>query len=105
MKSEIVPSCFFHMFTHKTCPSGKNMYKIYNSGSREVFSLKNRNRYLNIKGVTLDRGQLEAYMEKLAVNYETTRNSEIETYPINRLNDVRILHMISGRQMEVRVMQ
>ena len=75
------------MFTHKNRSSGKNMYKLYNFGSREVFSLKNRNRYFNIKGVTLDKGQLQTYMEKIAVNYETARNSSLETYPINRLND------------------
>ena len=46
-----------------------------------------KNRYLNIKGMSLSKEQLQDYMEKIAVNYEVSRNSNIETYPINRLND------------------
>ena len=46
-----------------------------------------KNRYLNIKGVTLDKDQLQTYMEKIAVNYEITGNSNVETYPISRLMD------------------
>ena len=72
---------------HKYLYNGKNMYKLYNFTNREVLILKNKNRYLNIKGVTLDKEQLENYMEKIAVNYEITRDSSLETYPINRLND------------------
>ena len=49
--------------------------------------MKNRNRYLNIKGVTLDKEQLENYMEKIAANYEISRDCSLETYPVNRLND------------------
>ena len=58
--------------------TGKNMYKLYNFTNREVLILKNKNRYLNIKGVTLDKEQLENYMEKIAVNYEITRDSSLE---------------------------
>lgn len=50
-------------------------------------SLKEKNRYLNIKGITLDKEQLQTYMEKMAANYEVIRNSAIGTYPINRLNE------------------
>ena len=49
--------------------------------------MKNKNRYLNIKGITLDKEQLQAYMEKVAANHETTETSDIGTYPINRLNN------------------
>ena len=45
------------------------------------------NRYLNIKGMSLNKEQLQSLMEKMAVNYEISRNSSIETYPINRLNN------------------
>lgn len=44
-------------------------------------------KYLNLKGITLDKEQLQNYMEKIAINYEITKNSNIETYPINRLLD------------------
>ena len=46
-----------------------------------------KKRYLNIKGAALDKEQLQMYMEKMAVNNETLRTSNIETYPIDRLND------------------
>ena len=45
------------------------------------------NRYLNIKGMSLNKEQLQSLMEKMAVNYEISRESNIETYPINRLNN------------------
>ena len=44
-------------------------------------------KYLNLKGVTLDKEQLQNYMEKIAVNYEIDMKSDVETYPINRLMD------------------
>lgn len=44
-------------------------------------------KYLNLKGITLDKEQLQNYMEKIAINYEITKNSNMETYPINRLLD------------------
>ena len=43
------------------------MYKIYKFANREVFILKN-NRYLNIKGMSLNKEQLQSLMEKMAVN-------------------------------------
>ncbi len=48
---------------------------------------KEKNRYLNIKGVTLDKEQLQAYMEKIAANYEVARVSNKGTYPVYRLNE------------------
>ena len=49
--------------------------------------MKNKNRYLNIKGVSLDKEQLQNYMEKIAVDYEVSISSSPETYPIGRLED------------------
>ena len=49
--------------------------------------MKEKNRYLTIKGVTLDKEQLQTYMEKMAANYEITRMSSKGTYPIYRLNE------------------
>jgi len=49
--------------------------------------LKEKNRYLNIKGISLDNEQLQIYMEKIAANYEVARNSTTGTYPIYRLNE------------------
>jgi len=45
------------------------------------------NKFLNIKGTVLDREQLQAYMEKSAMNSEITNESSKTTYPIYRLND------------------
>ena len=50
-------------------------------------SLKEKNRYLNIKGVTLDKEQLQAYMQKIATNYEVDKYSSIGTYPKYRVNE------------------
>ncbi len=49
--------------------------------------LKEKNRYLNIKGIMLDREQIQSYMEKIASNYEIARNSTIGTYPMYRINE------------------
>ena len=37
---------------------------------------------LNIKGITLDKAQLENYMEKMASDHILQNNSSKETYPI-----------------------
>ena len=52
------------------------MYKIYKFANREVFILKN-NRYLNIKGMSLNKEQLQSLIEIMAVNYVISRNSSI----------------------------
>ena len=63
------------------------MVKIWiNLPIERVFILKCY-KYLNLKGVTLDKEQLQNYMEKIAVNYEIDMKSDVETYPINRLMD------------------
>ena len=47
----------------------------------------NKNNFLNIKGAVLDKGQLQNFMEKTAINYEVTNKCNKNTYPITRLND------------------
>lgn len=50
-------------------------------------SLKEKNRYLNIKGINLDKEQLQIYMQKLATNYEIDKYSSLGTNPKHRTNE------------------
>jgi len=47
----------------------------------------NKNKFISIKGFILNKEQIQEYMRKLAVEYETKEKSSITTYPIPRLND------------------
>ena len=38
---------------------------------------------LNINGIALDKQKLEEYIEKFASDNSVTKNSDIQTYPIN----------------------
>jgi len=49
--------------------------------------LKSKNRYFNIKGIPLNKEQMQSYMEKIAADYEVIKSSDIGTCPVNRLND------------------
>ena len=44
-------------------------------------------RNLNIKGMVLEKGQLESYMEKLASDHTLQNDSDKDTYPIPRLKE------------------
>ncbi len=44
-------------------------------------------RELNIKGMILDKQQLERYLEKIASNHNITQNSNKNTFPINALKE------------------
>jgi len=44
-------------------------------------------KFLNIKGLLLDNIQLEKYIEKIAMDYEVQRESQIDTFPLDRLKD------------------
>ena len=43
------------------------------------------NKILNVKGVVLDKEQLQNYMEKIALNYNIKNESNLNTYPIPRM--------------------
>ena len=45
-----------------------------------------KKKFLNIKGVLLDRLQLESYMENIASEHNLQKKSEKKTYPIYRLD-------------------
>ena len=45
------------------------------------------NKFLNIKGAVLDNENLKKFMEKTAINYEVNKYSNINTYPIDRINE------------------
>ena len=45
------------------------------------------NKFLNIKGAVLDRESLKKFMEKTAINYEIKKYSNMNTYPITRLDE------------------
>ena len=49
--------------------------------------MKSKNRYFNIKGIPLNKEQMQSYMEKIAADYEVIKSSDIGTCPVNRLND------------------
>lgn len=42
---------------------------------------------LNIKGALLDKHQLESYLEKIALDHILQEKSNVETYPIKRLEE------------------
>ena len=44
-----------------------------------------KTKFLNIKGAVLDRENLKNFMEKTAINYEITKFSNTNTYPIERM--------------------
>ena len=44
-------------------------------------------RFLNIKGVVLDRENLKKFIEKTAANYEIKKYSNTNTYPIERIDE------------------
>lgn len=48
--------------------------------------MKNR-KYLVTKGMSLDSEQLQNYMGKMAIDFEVTRTSDPNTFPIERLNN------------------
>lgn len=48
------------------------------------FFVKN-NKFLNIKGAVLDSENLKKFMEKTAINYEVKKHSNVNTYPIERI--------------------
>lgn len=45
------------------------------------------NKFLNIKGAVLDSENLKKFMEKAAINYEVKKYSNINTYPIERIEE------------------
>ena len=45
------------------------------------------NKILNIRGVVLEKNQLENYMEKIATDHVITKNSDKNTYPIPRVKE------------------
>ena len=45
------------------------------------------NKFLNIKGAVLDNENLKKFMEKTAINYEVKKYSNINTYPIDRIDE------------------
>ena len=45
------------------------------------------NKFLNIKGAVLDNENLRKFMEKTAINYEVKKYSNINTYPIDRIDE------------------
>lgn len=45
------------------------------------------NKYLNIKGAVLDSENLKKFMEKTAINYEVKKYSNVNTYPIERIDE------------------
>lgn len=46
-----------------------------------------QNRFLNIKGALLDQRQLEIYLEKIASEHNLQKNSNKDTYPVERLDE------------------
>ncbi len=46
-----------------------------------------KQKILNIKGTLLDERQLEVYLEKIASEHNLQKNSDKNTYPINRLDE------------------
>lgn len=44
-------------------------------------------KFLNIKGIVLDRENLKQFMEKTAANYEVKKYSNVNTYPIERIDE------------------
>ena len=45
------------------------------------------NKFLNIKGAVLDSENLKKFMEKTAINYEVKKYSNVNTYPIERIDE------------------
>lgn len=45
------------------------------------------NKFLNIKGAVLDNENLKRFMEKTAINYEVKKYSNVNTYPIERIDE------------------
>lgn len=45
------------------------------------------NKFLNIKGAVLDSENLKKFMEKTAINYEVKKYSDVNTYPIERIDE------------------
>ena len=46
-----------------------------------------KTKFLNIKGAVLDNESLKKFMENIAASYEIKKYSNVETYPIERLNE------------------
>ncbi len=44
-------------------------------------------KFLNIKGIVLDRENLKQFMEKTAANYGVKKYSNVNTYPIERIDE------------------
>lgn len=62
------------------------MYKLHNFRSEVIVSYR-KNKYISIKGFSLNREQMQEYMQKNAVNYDIKEKSSAATYPIPRLNE------------------
>lgn len=46
-----------------------------------------KNKFIGIKGISLNKEQIQGYMQKVAVDYDIKEKSDISTYPIPRLNE------------------
>lgn len=46
-----------------------------------------KNKYISIKGISLNKEQIQDYMQKNAVDYDIKEKSAMSTYPIPRLNE------------------
>lgn len=46
-----------------------------------------KNKYISIKGISLNKDQIQDYMQKNAVDYDIQEKSALSTYPIPRLNE------------------
>lgn len=46
-----------------------------------------KNKYISIKGISLNKDQIQDYMQKNAVDYDIKETSAMSTYPVPRLNE------------------